>query len=38
MAESHERGSFQADIPADAVEEALRSVERRTTGPESGEG
>ncbi len=38
MAESHERGSFQADIPADAVEEALRSVERRTPGPESGEG
>ena len=37
MAESHERGSFQADIPADAVEEALRSVERRTPGPESGE-
>ncbi len=30
MAESHEKGSFQADIPADAVEEALRSVERRT--------
>ncbi len=29
MAESHERGSFQADIPADAVEEALRSVEQQ---------
>lgn len=28
MADSHEKGSFQADIPADAVEEALRSVER----------
>ena len=31
MAESHERGSFQADIPADAVEEALRSVEQKAT-------
>lgn len=28
MADSHEKGSFQADIPDDAVEEALRSVER----------
>jgi molecular chaperone GrpE len=27
MADSHEKGAFQADIPADAVEEALRSVE-----------
>lgn len=32
MADSHERGTFQADIPADAVEEALRSVERATEG------
>lgn len=38
MAESHERGSFQADIPADAVEEALRSVERRTPAAEPGAG
>ncbi len=37
MAESHERGSFQADIPADAVEEALRSVERRAPAAEAGE-
>jgi hypothetical protein len=28
MADSPTRGAFQADIPADAVEEALRSVER----------
>ncbi len=28
MAESDKKGAFQADIPADAVEEALRSVER----------
>ena len=28
MADRHERGAFQADIPADAVAEALRSVER----------
>jgi molecular chaperone GrpE len=28
MADSPIKGSFQADIPADAVEEALRSVER----------
>jgi molecular chaperone GrpE len=28
MADSPKKGAFQADIPADAVEEALRSVER----------
>jgi molecular chaperone GrpE len=28
MADSKTKGAFQADIPADAVEEALRSVER----------
>src|SRR5512142_425724 len=28
MADSPTKGAFQADIPADAVEEALRSVER----------
>jgi molecular chaperone GrpE len=28
MADSPNKGAFQADIPADAVEEALRSVER----------
>jgi molecular chaperone GrpE len=28
MADSQEKGSFQANIPQDAVEEALRSVER----------
>jgi molecular chaperone GrpE len=28
MSESRERGAFQAEIPADAVEEALRSVEK----------
>jgi molecular chaperone GrpE len=30
MTDSHEKGSFHTDIPADAVEEALRSVERVT--------
>lgn len=30
MTDSREKGSFQTDIPADAVEEALRSVERVT--------
>jgi len=30
MAESENKGSFKADIPTDAVEEALRSVERVT--------
>lgn len=34
MADAHEKGSFQANIPADAVEEALRSVERVRTGGE----
>jgi molecular chaperone GrpE len=28
MADSHEKGAFQADIPLGAVEEALRSVEK----------
>jgi molecular chaperone GrpE len=28
MADTHEKGAFQADIPPDAVEEALRSVEK----------
>jgi len=28
MGESNQKGSFKADIPSDAVEEALRSVER----------
>lgn len=32
MADSHEKGAFQADIPTDAVEEALRSVERHEKG------
>jgi molecular chaperone GrpE len=34
MADSQEKGSFQANIPADAVEEALRSVERVRAGGE----
>lgn len=38
MAESHEKGAFQADIPANAVEEALRSVERIAHGEEPGAG
>ncbi len=33
MADSPTKGSFHADIPADAVEEALRSVERIQGGP-----
>jgi molecular chaperone GrpE len=32
MAESESKGAFQADIPADAVEEALRSVEKIAAG------
>ncbi len=38
MADSPTKGSFHADIPADAVEEALRSVERvqGTDAPEEG--
>ncbi len=32
MADSHEKGAFQADIPENAVEEALRAVERPTRG------
>jgi len=31
MADSDKKGAFQADIPADAVQEALRSVERIAT-------
>src|SRR5512138_3305246 len=34
MAESESKGAFEADIPADAVEEALRSVERIAQGGE----
>ena len=36
MADSSTKGAFQADIPADAVEEALRSVERLAGGAEAG--
>jgi molecular chaperone GrpE len=32
MADSHEKGKFEADIPADAVAEALRSVEKVARG------
>ena len=32
MAEGESKGGFQADIPADAVQEALRSVERIASG------
>jgi molecular chaperone GrpE len=32
MSESDDKGAFEADIPADAVEEALRSVERVAKG------
>jgi molecular chaperone GrpE len=39
MSDSQHKGSFQADIPTDAVEEALRSVERVTgRGAEAAEG
>jgi molecular chaperone GrpE len=38
MADSPTKGSFQADIPADAVEEALRSVERIQDAPAAEEG
>lgn len=37
MTESDEKGAFQADIPANAVEEALRSVERVGTGEDAAE-
>ncbi len=37
MADSPTKGAFQADIPADAVEEALRSVERVQRGAEADE-
>ncbi len=36
MSESDEKGGFQADIPADAVAEALRSVEKVAAGGEAG--
>jgi molecular chaperone GrpE len=36
MAESDDKGGFQADIPADAVEEALRSVEKVAAGAAAG--
>ena len=32
MADTHDKGAFRADIPLDAVEEALRSVERISAG------
>jgi molecular chaperone GrpE len=32
MSDTNEKGAFQADIPANAVEEALRSVERVVQG------
>jgi molecular chaperone GrpE len=39
MADRQHKGSFKADIPVDAVEEALRSVERASGhGPGGGEG
>lgn len=37
MADSQEKGKFQADIPADAVADALRSVEKVSRG-DAGEG
>jgi len=36
MPDTPEKGSFEADIPANAVEEALRSVERLATGGDAG--
>lgn len=36
MSESDEKGAFQAEIPADAVEEALRSVEKISKGEPGG--
>jgi molecular chaperone GrpE len=38
MAEPTDKGAFQADIPADAVQEALRSVERISKGEEPAAG
>jgi molecular chaperone GrpE len=38
MAEPTDKGAFQADIPADAVQEALRSVERHAKGDEPAAG
>ena len=37
MTESDDKGAFQADIPANAVEEALRSVEKVVRGKAPGE-
>lgn len=36
MTDSEHKGSLQADIPADAVEEALRAVDRHARGPAEG--
>jgi molecular chaperone GrpE len=38
MSDSHEKGRFEADIPPDAVEEALRSVDRSRGGGDGGDG
>jgi molecular chaperone GrpE len=38
MSDSHDKGRFEADIPADAVEEALRAVDRVRSGNGGGEG
>jgi molecular chaperone GrpE len=38
MADSHQKGAFQADIPANAVEEALRSVEKASRGDAPADG
>ena len=37
MSESEDKGAFQAEIPADAVEEALRSVEKISKGEPGGD-
>jgi molecular chaperone GrpE len=37
MSESDDKGAFQAEIPADAVEEALRSVEKISKGEQGGD-
>jgi molecular chaperone GrpE len=38
MSERESKGGFQADIPVDAVQEALRSVEKLAKGEAAGEG
>ncbi len=38
MSDSERKGGFEADIPADAVQEALRSVERVKAGATAGDG